>query len=99
MRRVFYATGRSQSLIAEYANELKWQQLPLMQRCKRIQVENGEVTILKCGDGTLHPVESGFVKREVHSLMQVDRPVVSPEQLDRVVLWVDKPLTELRGTR
>jgi hypothetical protein len=34
----------------------------------------------------------------LHSLMQVDRPVVTPEQTDRVVLWVDAPLSELKGT-
>lgn len=35
---------------------------------------------------------------EVHSLMQVDRPQVGPERLDRVVLWVSEPLKGLKGT-
>lgn len=30
--------------------------------------------------------------------MQVDRPVVSPEQTDRVVLWIDQKLDEIKGT-
>lgn len=30
--------------------------------------------------------------------MQVDSPIVTPDQLDRVVLWADQPLTKLKGT-
>src|SRR5260370_1137716 len=30
--------------------------------------------------------------------MQVDRPIVSEEQLDRIGLWVDEQLAELKGT-
>jgi hypothetical protein len=30
--------------------------------------------------------------------MQVDRPLVSPEQTDRVVLWVDQPLDKIKDT-
>jgi hypothetical protein len=30
--------------------------------------------------------------------MAVERPVVTPEQLDRVVLWVNHPLSELKNT-
>ena len=54
--------------------------------------------MVKCGDGTLHPIEKEFVRPEVHSLMQVDRPVVSREQLDRVVLWVSQELKDIKGT-
>ena len=61
-------------------------------------MESGKVVIVKCGDGTLHPIEAKFVRPEVHSLMQVDRPVVTREQLDRVVLWVSQELSKLKGT-
>ena len=64
----------------------------------RKEVESGKVVIVKCGDGTLHPIEAEFVRPEVHSLMQVDRPVVTKDQLDRVVLWVNQELNELKGT-
>lgn len=69
-----------------------------MRRCKRDQVVSGDVVIVQCGDKTLHPVETKYVRPEVHSLMKVDRPLISEKQLDRVVLWVKEPLGELKGT-
>jgi hypothetical protein len=88
----------SAKLLQKNQSEAEWHALPLMRRCKRKEVESGEVIIVECGDGTLHPIESHFVRPEVHSLMQVDRPTISPEQLDRVVLWVNQPLEEIKGT-
>ena len=61
-------------------------------------MENGQLLIVKCGDGTIHPIEKEFVRPEVHSLMQIDRPIVSAAQLDRVVLWVDQDLKDIKGT-
>ncbi|MEW6209263.1 MAG: hypothetical protein AB1631_12905 [Acidobacteriota bacterium] len=88
----------SAKLLAEYPTEEAWRNLLLMKRCRRREVEDGEVVIVRCGDNTFHPIESEYVRPEVHSLMQVDRPVVHPGQLDRVVLWVDKTLDEIKGT-
>ena len=88
----------SGELLTKHGSELKWNTLPLMKRCKRAEVESGEVLVVRCGDGTLHPIEKEYVRPEVHSLMQVDRPAITPEQLDRVVLWVSQPLAELKGT-
>jgi len=95
---LFMPRNVSAKLLTEHQSEAEWQALPLMKRCKRTEVESGKVVIVRCGDNTLHPIESEFVRPEVHSLMQVDRPVVSPQQLDRVVLWVNQPLKELKGT-
>jgi len=75
-----------------------WRDLGLMTPCKIAEVEKGKVRIVRAGDGTLHPIEAKYLRPEVHSLMQVDRPVVRAKDLDRVVLWVDKPLAELGGT-
>lgn len=94
----FMPRNVSVELLDKNQTEAEWRVLPLMRRCKRAEVENGEVAIVKCGDGTLHPIESDYVRPEVHSLMQVDRPVISPEKLERVVLWVNQPLNDLKGT-
>jgi hypothetical protein len=66
-----------------------------MTSCKRSEIESGKVRIVRAGDNTLHPIETQYLKPEVHSLMQVDRPVVRASDVDRVVLWVNKPLAAL----
>ncbi|MBI1762775.1 MAG: N-6 DNA methylase [Acidobacteria bacterium] len=94
----FMPRNVSAELLAKYQTEAEWKILPLMHRCSRAAVASGELVIVRCGDNTLHPIEAHFVKPEVHSLMQVDRPVVTPEQLNRVVLWVNQELKEIKGT-
>jgi type I restriction-modification system DNA methylase subunit len=61
-------------------------------------VENGFVSIIKDGAGTLHAIESEYVKPEVHSLMKVSRPVVKAKDFNRVVLMVSGSLSELHKT-
>ena len=80
------------------ADGLAWNNVPLMTACKRSEVECGKVRIVRAGDDTLHPIEIEHLRPEVHSLMQVDRPVIHVGDLDRVVLWVDKELSEISGT-
>lgn len=94
----FMPRNVSDELLKKNPSESEWLNVPLMRRCKRAEVETGAVIIVKCGDNSLHPIESDYIRPEVHSLMQVDRPIVTAEQLDRVVLWVDRPLSELIGT-
>lgn len=77
---------------------LAWNNLPLLTPCKFSEVQSGKVRIIKAGDGTLHPIETEYVRPEVHSLMQVERPVIHSKDTDRVVLWVNKELSELSGT-
>jgi hypothetical protein len=88
----------SAEILEKHQSKLEWRMLPLMRRCERAEVESGRVVIIQSGDKTLHPIEAKYVRPEVHSLMQVDRPVVSPDQLDRVVLWVDRDLKDIKGT-
>jgi hypothetical protein len=75
-----------------------WLDLGLVTHCPRKAVESGKVRIVRAGDNTLHPIEAEYLRPEVHSLMQIDRPIVRAADLDRVALWVDRPLEELGGT-
>ncbi len=54
--------------------------------------------IIKTGDGTLHPIEAEYARPEVHSLMQVERPVIHASDTDRVALWVSRELSDIAGT-
>lgn len=60
-------------------------------------MESGLLKIIQAGDKTLHPIESEFVKPEVHSLMAVSRPRIGANETDRVVLWTNKDLDALKG--
>lgn len=60
--------------------------------------ESGLLKIVQAGDGSVHPIESQFVAPELHSLMQVDRPIVKANTLDRVVLLVSGDKSNLKGT-
>jgi methylase of polypeptide subunit release factors len=63
----------------------------------RKDVEAGKLKIVEAGDGSVHPVESKYLAPEVHSLMNVDRPVVRAADPDRVVLLVGEPMNKLKG--
>jgi methylase of polypeptide subunit release factors len=64
----------------------------------RSQVASGALRVIEDGAGTRHPIEPDFIKPEVHSLMIVDRPIVRARDLDRVVLLVPAPLSDIKGT-
>lgn len=79
-------------------SRLEWNEAPLFTACKRAEVESGKVKLVLAGDGTVHPVEARYLAPEVHSLMNVSRPVISAKELDRLILQVSEPMTELKGT-
>jgi len=85
-------------VLAEVEKGLPWNQIGLMTPCRLKEAQSGDVRIVRAGDNTLHPIEADYVLPEVHSLMQVDRPIIRAAALDRVVLWVDKDLKDLSGT-
>jgi len=85
-------------IIAELEKGLPWNEVGVMTSCKRSEVESGKVRIVRAGDNTLHPVEAEYLRPELHSLMEVDRPVIRANDLERVALWVNKPLSELAHT-
>ena len=88
----------TEETLAAVKDGLPWNDVGLMTSCKRSEIESGKVRILRAGDNTLHPVEADYVLPEVHSLMQVDRPVIRAGDLDRVVLWINKPLKAVAHT-
>ncbi len=63
----FMPKNVSGNLIATNESEQEWKAVPLMRRCKREEVVSGQIVIVQCGDKTLHPIESQFVRPEVHS--------------------------------
>ncbi|MBI4023814.1 MAG: SAM-dependent DNA methyltransferase [Verrucomicrobia bacterium] len=83
---------------AKLADGLPWNDVGVMTPCKRAEIEDGTVRIVRAGDNTLHPVETRYLRPEVHSLMEVDRPVIRAKDLDRVVLWVNEPRANLTRT-
>ena len=85
-------------VMKQVSEGLPWNDIGLMTPCKRSEVDSGKVRIVRAGDNTLHPVEDEYLRPEVHSLMEVDRPVIRAKDLDRVVLWVDRPLSKLAHT-
>jgi len=89
----------SQEFLDKYS-KLEWNDAPLHTHCKRAEVESGILKLVKTGSGddTVHPVEATFLKPEVHSLMNVSRPTISAADLDRLVLFVSKPVEKLKGT-
>jgi hypothetical protein len=82
----------------ERFSKLEWNDAPLHTHCKRVEVESGKVILARAGDGTVHPIEKEYLAPEVHSLMNVSRPIVSAADLDRLVLFVSKSYEELKGT-
>jgi len=85
-------------VLAKVSKGLPWNDVGLMADCPPEAVESGRLRLIRAGDGTLHPIEAEFIRPEVHSLMQVDRPVIRAADCSRVVLWVRQDLPEIGGT-
>ncbi len=85
-------------VLAEFSKGLPWNDVGLMTSCPSKDVKSGRVKMVQAGDNTLHPIEAEYLRPEVHSLMAVDSPVIHATDVDRVVLWVNKPLKDLAGT-
>ncbi len=86
------------SKILEKYGERNWKDAPLHTHCKRGELTTGSVKLIEDGAGVVHPIESKYLAPEVHSLMNVQRPVITAAELDRLVLLVSAPLSELKGT-
>jgi hypothetical protein len=62
----------------------------------RKEVASGKLRLIRDGARVVHGIEAKYVKPEVHSLMKVDRPVVTAADLDRVVLMVGEPIEKIK---
>ena len=87
----------SQDFLEKYSR-LEWNDSPFYTHCRRTEVESGKVKLILAGDGTVHPIEKEYLKPEVHSLMKISRPVIRASELDRLILFVSEPMSELKGT-
>jgi hypothetical protein len=92
----FMPRDATREVLEKVKEGLPWNNVGLMASCKQSDVESGRVRIVQAGDNTLHPIETKHLKPEVHSLMEVSRPVIRAGELERVVLWVGEPLSALR---
>lgn len=70
----------------------------LRYRCPRKPVSDGEIRIVRSGDGSEHPIEAEFLVPEVHSLMHIDRVQVRAKTIWHRLLRVSKPKSALKGT-
>ena len=75
-----------------------WKNAPLHSHCDRADLESGKVKLVEDGNQVVHPIESRYLAPEVHSLMSIKRPVVSSDELDRLILLVAEPLEQLKDS-
>ena len=87
----------SEKFLEEYS-KLEWNDAPLHTHCKRAEVESAKVKLILAGDGTVHPIEAEYLRPEVHSLMNITRPVLTAAELNRLILFVSEPMEKLKGT-
>jgi len=64
----------------------------------RSSVESGKIKIVRAGDGSAWPIESEYLQPEVHSSMQIDSVRIDPAKLKDLILLVDAPKAELKGS-
>lgn len=66
----------------------------------RADVASGRVKLVHCGEerGEIRPIEAEYLEPEVHNLMEIRSFTVSPADCSRMILLVDKPKSDLKGT-
>src|SRR5882724_248410 len=88
----------SGKFLKNYPTTQDWKDAPIYSHCKRSEVETGRVKLIMAGNGTVHPVESEYLAPEVHSLMEIDGPIIDRGSLKHVILVVAEQLKELHST-
>ncbi len=87
----------TKKILDDYSKQ-DWNNAPLITHCKRGEVESGEVKLIEAGDKTVHPVETKYLAPEIHSPMNLSRPIVMAADVERLILQVSYPMAELKGT-
>jgi len=92
----FFPKDYSSQALEKYPNK---QQFMNAYGVPRREVESGKVKLVLCGEGykDIRPIESEFLEPEIHSLMEIDSFTVSPEDCDRLILFVSEKKSRLRG--
>jgi hypothetical protein len=86
----------SAKFLSDYT-KTTWKDAPLMTHCSRAEVAAGTVKLIQAGDGTVHPVESDYLRPILHSMMSIRRPSIFPEDMG-LALTIDKPKAKLKGS-
>ncbi|MCL4874806.1 N-6 DNA methylase [bacterium] len=93
----FFPKDISDELLQKYPAALEFEEALGVPRKK---VADGTVRMVECGEGRgeIKPLEAEYLEPEVHSLMEISRFTVSPEDCSRKILLVDKKKSQLKGT-
>ena len=88
----------SAKFLKNYPTTQDWKDAPIYSHCKRSEVETGRVKLIMAGNGTVHPIEAKYLAPEVHSLMEIDGPIIDTGSLKHVILVVAEQLKDLHST-
>jgi methylase of polypeptide subunit release factors len=84
-------------LLEDYSKD-DWNNAPLHAHCNRADVESGKLRLVRAGDGTVHPIESEYLRPELHSMMTIYKPVIHASEVESQVLMVNKSKAALHGS-
>lgn len=93
----FFPKDISDELLQKYPTAQEFEEALGVPRKK---VADGKVRMVECGEGRgeVKPLEAEYLEPEVHSLMEISRFTVSPEDCSRKILLVNKKKSQLKGT-
>ncbi len=60
--------------------------------------QTDKLRVVQSGDQSLHLLEARFLEPEIHSLMEISRPVINELELDRRIFLCNLSKAQLRGT-
>lgn len=93
----FFPKDISDELLQKYPTAQEFEEALGVPRKK---VADSKVRMVECGEGRgeVKPLEAEYLEPEVHSLMEIKRFTVLPEDCSRKILLVNKTKAQLKGT-